>query len=63
MNTTFATIIHAAPKIDVEELMKVRKMLGAVLSADFVRECDTNMDLINPVVSTFPLSDELKANL
>ena len=41
----------------------MRKMLGAVLSADFVRECDTNMDLINPVVSTFPLSDELKANL
>ena len=52
MNTSFATIIHSAPKLDVEELMKVRKMLGAILSPEFVRECDTNYDLINPVVST-----------
>jgi hypothetical protein len=27
MKTTFATIIHAAPKLDCEELMSVRKVL------------------------------------
>jgi len=31
MNTTFATIIHAAPKLDVDELLKVRAMLGSLL--------------------------------
>jgi len=51
MNQTFATIIHAAPKLDVDELIKVRKMLQALLANDFVKECDTNYDLLNPVVS------------
>ena len=27
MKTTFATLIHAAPKLDVDELMQVRKVL------------------------------------
>ena len=52
MNQTFATIIHAAPKLDCKELMDVRKQLSAVLDDKFVRECDTNYDLINPVVSS-----------
>lgn len=51
MNTTFATIIHAAPKLDVDELIKVRKDLASILPKDFVKECDTNYDLINPVVA------------
>lgn len=51
MNQTFASIIHAAPKMDVEELMKVRKQLSAVLDDKFVKECDTNKDLVNQVVS------------
>lgn len=51
MNQTFATIIHAAPKIDVKELLSVRSMLTSILDEKFARECDTNYDLINPVVS------------
>ena len=51
MNQTFATIIHCAPKLDCQELMDVRKQLSAILDDKFVRECDTNYDLLNPVVS------------
>ena len=52
MNTTFATIIHAAPKLDIQELITVRQQLSKILSPDFVRESDTNYDLLNPVVSS-----------
>jgi len=51
MNQTFATIIHSAPKLDIKELIDVRKQLSAILDDKFVRECDTNYDLINPVVA------------
>ena len=51
MNTTFATLIHSAPKLDIKELIEVRKQLSAVLDDKFVKECDYNYDLINPVVS------------
>lgn len=50
MNETFATIIHSAPKLDVAELMKVREQLSLLLDEAFVKECNTNMDLINKVV-------------
>lgn len=51
MNTTFATIIHTAPKLDIKELLEVRKQLSTILAPEFVRECDVNYDLINPVVA------------
>ena len=51
MNTSFATVIHCAPKLDIKELMIVRKSLSSILAPEFVRECDSNYDLINPVVS------------
>ena len=51
MSTTFATIIFAAPRLDVNELLEVRKQLSAVLDPKFVKECETNRDLINKVVS------------
>ena len=35
MNQTFATIIHVAPKLDVEELSKVRKQLASLLGKEF----------------------------
>ena len=35
MNQTFATIIHIAPKLNVEELMKVRKQLKRIVSEEF----------------------------
>ena len=51
MNTSFATVIHCAPKLDIKEVMEVRKSLSCILAPEFVKECDTNYDLINPVVS------------
>ena len=51
MNTTFATVIHCAPKLDVDELIQVRKQIGSLLEPEFVKECDSNYDLLNPVVS------------
>ena len=50
MNATFATVIHAAPKLEVDELLEVRKQLECLLEPEFVKECDTNYDLLNPVV-------------
>ena len=62
MNTSFATVIHCAPKLDIKELMVVRKSLSSVLPPEFVRECDTNYDLINPIVST-QIVRQLRYNL
>jgi len=50
MNETFATIIHAAPKMDVKELEEVKTELATLFDKDFVKECKTNKDLINKVV-------------
>lgn len=51
MDTIFATIIHTAPKLDINELLEVRKQLSANLATEFVKECDVNYDLIHPVVA------------
>ena len=50
MNATFATVIHAAAKLEVDELLEVRKQLACLLEPEFVKECDSNYDLLNPVV-------------
>jgi len=50
MNQTFATIIHAAPKLDVKELMQVSAQLSILFEPEFVKECHSNYDLINPLV-------------
>ena len=58
MNATFCTIIHSAPKLDVEELMKVRQALIKMLEPELAKEADTNYALLNPVVSKFQLKFE-----
>lgn len=50
MEPTFHTIIHAAPKIEVDELSEVRMQLGRVLGKEFVHESDTDYSCINKVV-------------
>lgn len=35
MTQTFATVIHVAPKLEIEELMKVRKHLVNLLGKEF----------------------------
>lgn len=51
MTQTFATVIHVAPKLGVEELMMVRKQLVALLGKEFECQCDEDKSIINPVVA------------
>jgi hypothetical protein len=51
MTQTFATVIHCAPKLAVEELMKVRNQLKIVLGDEFVLQADESKEIINPVVA------------
>ena len=51
MNQTFATLIHVAPKMEIEELNHVAKQLSLVLDKEAVAEFHTNKDLINRVVA------------
>ena len=51
MNQTFATVIHVAPKLNIEELMLVRKQLVAILGKEFELQSDEDKTFINPVVA------------
>ena len=51
MTQTFATLIHIAPKMQVEELMEVRKQLTALLGKEFAAQSDLDKKLINPLVA------------
>ena len=51
MTQTFATIIHVAPKLNVEELMAVRKQLIMLLGKEFELQADEDKSMINPMVA------------
>ncbi len=51
MDQTFRTIIYAAPRFDVEELLTVRKDLGKMMGKEFVKSADEDENAINKVVS------------
>ena len=51
MNQTFATVIHLAPKLGVEELEVVRNQLVALLGTEFALQADEDKAMINPVVA------------
>ena len=40
-----------APKLDVEELSKVRKQLASLLGKEFTEQADQDKKMINPVVA------------
>lgn len=44
-------MIHAAPKLDITELIKVAEQLSCVLDDKFVKESRVNYDLLNPIVA------------
>lgn len=50
MSQTFATVIHVAPKLAVEELMEVRKQLVAILGKEFELQADEDKKILNPIV-------------
>lgn len=47
MNQTFHTLIYAAPRLEIEELVKVRSMLASFLGKDFVAMSDGEPSCIN----------------
>jgi hypothetical protein len=51
MTQTFATIIHVAPKLGIEEFMKVREMLIALMGKEFALQADEDKKSINPLVA------------
>lgn len=57
MDATFHTLIYSAPRIDVEELTKVRQTLEKLLGKEFVKQSDTDESCINKIVSKLTLSE------
>jgi hypothetical protein len=51
MTTTFATLIHIAPKMSIDELLVVRNNLIALLGADFAKRADSDKSFINQIVA------------
>ena len=51
MDITFHTIIHCAPKMEIDELAEVRKQLGKLLGKPFVQQSDSDYSCINQVVA------------
>ena len=51
MTQTFATVIHVAPKLGVEELMQLRAQLECLLGKEFVLQAQEDKSVINPVVA------------
>ena len=51
MNQSFATIIHVAPKLGIDQLMIIRKNLVALMGNDFVYNADNYKININPLVA------------
>ena len=51
MVQTFATIVHVAPKFEVEELMEVRKQLTNLMGKEFIMQADEDYTILNPMVA------------
>lgn len=51
MDQNFRTLIYAAPRLDIDELQKVRSTLGAILGKEFVLAADSDEGALNKVVS------------
>jgi len=51
MTQTFATLIHIAPKLEVEELTNVRKHLIDLMGKEFAQKADEDKNAINPFIA------------
>lgn len=47
MNEIFATLIHAGPKLEVDELMEVRGQLSKLMGKEFTEASDNDYSTIN----------------
>lgn len=50
MDQAFHTLIYAAPRIEVEELAKVRSKLSNLLGKEFTLQSDTDESCVNKIV-------------
>lgn len=51
MDQNFRTLIYAAPRMEIDELMKVRHELAKLMGKDFILQADTDESAVNKVVS------------
>jgi hypothetical protein len=50
MEQTLHSLIYAAPRIDIDEMIQIRSMLVKLKGPEFVKESDTNPQVINKVI-------------
>jgi hypothetical protein len=51
-NVTLSTLIYAAPRTDIEEMIAIRKMLQGLMGKSFVENAERNEgNCVNKVVS------------
>lgn len=51
MDQTFRTIIYASIRLEVDELIQVRAALGKLMGKEFLKDAESNEQLVNKVVS------------
>jgi len=51
MQQTFHSLIYAAPRLEVDELMEVRKQLLGLLGEKEVKKAESDDSCINKIVS------------
>lgn len=51
MDQNFRTLIYSAPRIEIEELTKVRHELGKALGKDYILAADTDDQAVHKIVS------------
>ena len=51
MDQNFRTLIYAAPRMEIDELMHVRRLLEKIMGKEFVLAADTDEEALNKVVS------------
>lgn len=60
MDQNFRTLIYAAPRMEIDELMRVRHELTKLMGKDFILQADTDESAVNKVVSNyFKFADSL----
>lgn len=56
MDQTFRTLIYVAPRMDVDELNEVRKVLGKIMGKEYVKKTDEDPSCIHKEVNHFIIS-------
>ncbi len=51
MDQTFRTIIYAAPRMEIDELMLVRKDFQKLMGKEYIKAADMDEGAVNKVVS------------